>query len=187
MILLAGVGAAAVTGRLPNVLPRLIFVCLLVAGALHLTWQSYLASYRFASDPRNPYVYAHPGVDVITIARHIEDIAAVSPQGRDMQIQVICPDSDYWPLPWYLRSFRKVGYWSDIDEDTLPAPIIIASASIDEKLRARLHLLNSNYVPLFNFYKELRPTIELRCYAARGLWDRYEQHLVDQVLSGNGR
>ena len=35
-----------------------------------------------------------------------------SPQ-RDMNtlVKIIAPDSDYWPLPWYLRRFKHVGWY----------------------------------------------------------------------------
>lgn len=186
MILLAAVGAAALVRAAPNILPRLAVICVLAGALLHLTWQAHRAAYKLYADPRNPYVYAHPGTDVFVVTDQIKEIASVHPEGNNMQIQVVWPEH-YWPLPWYLRRFPRVWWWTEIDETVPPAPVIIASASVDAAVRKRLAELNASYVPLFNLYKELRPGVELRGYVEKELWDRYQQHLVDQVLSKTNR
>ncbi|MHC4666264.1 MAG: flippase activity-associated protein Agl23, partial [Planctomycetota bacterium] len=180
MILLAGVGAVAVVKLVPNILPRLIVICLLVAGSLHLTWQAYIGSYRFFADTRNPYVYAHPVTDVITIAQRVEQIAQVHSDGRRMHVHVICPGNDYWPLPWYLRSFDNVGWWSSVDDDVPAAPVIIASPSAESALMRKLYELpppgqRNLYVPLFDSSMQLRPRVELHGYVTKDLWDTYHQ------------
>jgi uncharacterized protein (TIGR03663 family) len=180
MILLAGVGAVAVIKIVPGVLPRLIVICLLIASSLHLTWQAYIGSYRFFADTRNPYVYAHPVTDVIAIAKRVEQVAHVHPDGYGMHIHVICPENDYWPLPWYLRSFDNVGWWSSVDDSVPAAPVIIASPSVEPALMRKLYELpppgqRNLYVPLFDSYMELRPQVELRGYVTKDLWDAYHQ------------
>ena len=179
MILLAAVGAVALTRWVPNVLPRLIVICLLIEGSIHLTWQAYLGSYRFYADSRNPYVYAHPTTDVFTIAQRVEEIARVDPNGREMIIHVICPGKDYWPLPWYLRSFSNVGYWTEVDNVKPPPVVIIASAKVQPALMKKLNEFSPRskrnpYVSLFDRYVELRPQIELRGYV---LWDRFQRQI----------
>ena len=189
MILLAGVGTVTLIKMTPNVLPRpapwrggarLIVVCLLIAGALHLTWQAYLGNYKYYADSRNPYVYAHPTIDVFTMVQRVEEIARVHKDSYKMHIQVICPEFDYWPLPWYLRSFTNVGWWDKIDDSVPSASIIIASASMEQELIRKLYELpppgkKNLYVPLFDTYMELRPRIELRGYVRKDLWDRFQQ------------
>ena len=181
MILLAAVGALAIIRWRPGVVARTVICLLLGAAAGHLTWQAYLGSYKFYADTRNPYVYAHPTTDVFTIARRIEDIAQVHPDGRNMRIQVICPEYDYWPLPWYFRSFPNAGFWNDVEDNVLPAPVIIASPSVEPALVKRLYELpapgqQSLYVPLFDRYIQLRPQVELRGFVIKDLWDSYQQH-----------
>ncbi|MHC4574722.1 MAG: flippase activity-associated protein Agl23 [Planctomycetota bacterium] len=185
MILLAGVGAVAVVRLLPNVLPRVIVICLLVAGSLHLAWQAWLGGYRFYADTRNPYVYAHTVNDVFTITKRIEDIARVHPDGDDMDIQVICPGDDYWPLPWYLRSFPRACWYSSVDNDTAAAPVILASPGVELALMRKLYELpppgqRNLYVPLFDSYMELRPQVELRGYVRKDLWDNYQRQQARQ-------
>ncbi len=180
MILLAGVGAVVLVRLAPSILPRLIVICLLIAGSLHLTWQAYLGSYKYYADNCNPYVYAHPTTDVFAMVQRVQEIAGIHQDGINMQIQVICPESDYWPLPWYLRSFTGVGYWDDVDMDVPAAPVIIASPSVEKELITKLYELpppgkKNLYVPLFDTYMELRPQVELRGYVRKELWDRFQQ------------
>ena len=61
MILLAGVGAAAIFRFLPNWPLKLLAAIVLAAGAGHLGWQAYQLNFnpRYMADPLNPYVYAH--------------------------------------------------------------------------------------------------------------------------------
>lgn len=180
MILLAGVGAAALVGRMPKVLPRVIIICLLVAGALGLAWQSYLGNYRYYADCRNPYVYAHPTMDVYAMVQRVEDVARAHEDGYGVQIQVICPESDYWPLPWYMRSFTNVGWWDKVDESVPSASVIIAAEPLEREILKKLYELpppgeKNLYVPLFDRYMELRPGKELRGYVRKELWDRFRQ------------
>ena len=190
MVLLAAVGAVAVIKLSPNVLPRLIVILLLLGGGAHLAWQGYLGSYKYYADPTNPYVYAHPVPDVVTIAERVEEIAQVHPSGLKMHIQVICPEHDHWPLPWYLRRFEKgtIDWWDKVADDVPAAPVIIASPSVETALMRKLYELpppgkKNLYVPLFDSYMELRPQVELRCYVMKDLWDSYQQLQVQSILS----
>jgi len=180
MILLAGVGAVTLVRLIPKVLPRLIVIFLLIGGSLYLTWQAYSSNYKYYADSRNPYVYAHPTTDVLTMVQRMEKIAGVHENGLNIYIQVICPESDYWPFPWYLRSFTRVGYWDYVDMDVPAAPVIIASASVEQELIRKLYELpppgkKNLYIPLFDTYMELRPQVELRGYVIKDLWDRLQQ------------
>jgi uncharacterized protein (TIGR03663 family) len=180
MILLAGVGAVTVTRLASNLRGRAIIGLLLAVGTVHLGWQACRGSYTFYADTRNPYVYAHPVNDVFTIAERVEQISQVHPDGRQMQIQVICPGGDYWPLPWYLRTFPNAWWLSDVDDTTPAAPVIIALPSVDQALMRKLYELpppgeRNLYVPLFDSYTRLRPQVELRGYVTKDLWDSYQQ------------
>ena len=82
MILLAGVGAAALLRSVKQRFLRLALGLLLLAGAGHLAWQARLASMTYAADPRNPYVYAQTSPDLLNLVRQVEALAQVHPQGR---------------------------------------------------------------------------------------------------------
>ena len=192
MILLAGVGAVTLIKAAPNIVLRMVVVCLVIAGTVHLTWQAYSGNYKYYADNRNPYVYAHPTTDVFTIVQRVEEIARVHEDGYKMHIQVICPESDYWPLPWYLRSFTNVGWWDKIDESAPSESMIIASASMEQELIRKLYELpppgkKNLYVPLFDTYMELRPWIELRGYVRKELSDRFQQSQSQPIQSQPSR
>jgi uncharacterized protein (TIGR03663 family) len=174
MILLAGVGAAALVRLVPGRPLKAIVCVLLAAGAVHLGWQSYLLSYRFSADSRNPYVYGHTSADVLNLAARMEQLARVSPEGHNMQVHVVTPES-YWPLPWYLRRFNedRVGYWHDVDawwEDVkgLPPPaVVIVTPDVGEAVEARLKG-PYNRQSLYG----LRPLVFLQVCVQENLWER---------------
>jgi uncharacterized protein (TIGR03663 family) len=183
MILLAGIGVAAVIKLAPNILARLIISLLLLTGGVHLVWQAYQANYRYYADPRNPYVYAHTTADIFTMVRRVEEIANVHKDSRKMEIHFICPDEhDFWPFPWYLRSFASVGYWTTVTDRVVSASVIIASPSVEGQLLKKLYELpppgqKKLYVHLFDSYVELRPGVELRGYVPKDLWDNFQQRI----------
>jgi len=178
MILLAGVGAVVLVKLLPNVLPRLIILLLLFESSVLLTWQSYLSNYEFYADSRNPYVYAHPTNEVFTITEKIEEYASVHEDGYDIPIDVICPEGDYWPLPWYLRSFKKIRWSNEVVNDASSAPLIIISPDVEADLTNKLYALTplekrQMYLYMFDrpYYVWLRPQVKLLGFVRKDLWD----------------
>jgi hypothetical protein len=75
MIVLAGIGAAAIIGAVPRLPLKLAAAGLLIAGAVQLGWQCYALNFRFSADARNPYVYAHTSTDIRKFARQMERLA----------------------------------------------------------------------------------------------------------------
>ncbi len=182
MILLAGVGAVVLVKLTPNVLPRLIVLCLLFEASAHLSWQAYRASYEYDSDSRNPYVYAHPTPEVYAIVQKIEECARVHEDGHNMRIDIVCPGKDYWPLPWYLRSYTQVGWSDHVLDDADAAPLIIASPTVEEALTRKLYTLTplekrQMYLFLFDrpYYVWLRPQVKLLGFIRRDLWESVQQ------------
>ena len=180
MILLAGVGAVVLVKLLPNVLPRLIILLLIFESTVFLTWQSYLNSYEYYSDSRNPYVYAHPTDEVFTVVKRIEEMARVHPDSYNMHIQVICPGKDYWPLPWYLRRYESIDWWESVDNSGASAPLIICSPEVEAALTNKLYALTpfeqrQMYMFLFDepYYMWLRPKIKLLGFVRKDLWDAH--------------
>ena len=135
-ILLAGVGAVALWQWSRWVIPQTIVAALLLAGAVNLGMQTQRAnSPRYECSNYNPYVYAHTVRDAEDLAGWVERVAAVSPDRHNVLIKVIAPAMDYWPLPWYLRSFTQVGYWETLPIDPL-APIVIVTPELVEDVQA---------------------------------------------------
>jgi uncharacterized protein (TIGR03663 family) len=164
MLLLAGVGTVVLLRSIRHVVPRLVVGALIVAGVAHLAWQAWETKTDYATDPRNPYIYAQTVPGVFSLVQKIETLAAASPQGHATLIKVMDPDS-YWPLPWYLRQFKQVGWWEKVPDDPY-APVMLASArlqaGLDEK---KTHLMVGYY--------ELRPAVFLELYVELDLWKAY--------------
>lgn len=182
MILLAGVGAVVLVKLAPNVVPRLLVLCILVEGSGHLIYQAYQSNYQYEADSRNPYVYAHPTPEVFTVVEKIQEYADVHKKGRNMDVEVICPGADYWPLPWYLRDFPNVRWRNRVVNDEPSAPIIIASASDDLEVDLTNKLYNLTpveerqmYLYMFDkpYYVWLRPQVKLRGFVRKDLWTEW--------------
>jgi len=179
MIILAAVGANWLLNLKTKMLAKIIIFSFLILGTFHLVWQSYQLNYNYHSDPANPYVYSHPQDDVLDIENQMEKIANSQPEGFNLYIQVIVPESDYWPLPWYLRSFEKIGWWDKVDNDVPNAPVILISPQLEPDLTKKIYeftppVERNLYVPLFDSYKELRPGAEIRGYIQYDLWNKIQ-------------
>ncbi len=134
-ILLAGVGIGAAVGWLQK---RTVMcqvagwgVLVLFIGGLAYRHgaQACRACFKWPADPRNPYVYAHTGTDAMNLVAAIEKAAAAA-AGYDTLIAIAVPTPDTWPLPWYLRAYKHVGYWTHVDQipENLEPVIVIAAA-----------------------------------------------------------
>jgi len=124
MILLGGVGAAALVHAAPWRWLKGVVVAVLVIGAGHLAWQSYQTNFVFQENPANPYAHTPTHRSALRLCEKVRDISTVHPDGRAMYVQVICPDKDFWPLPWYLRDMLRV-HWLEKVPEGPAAPLII--------------------------------------------------------------
>jgi len=166
-ILVAGIGLTVLWALCRSRGLRTVVATALLAGLAHLGWQAWRASFVRFADWRNPYVYAQTVPDALRLVQQVEALARAHPEGRGVLIKVIAPDSAYWPLPWYLRGFSRVGWWDALPADPY-APLVIVSASLKAALdeaSGKRHLM----VGLF----ELRPRVFLELYVEAELWQRY--------------
>ncbi len=181
LILLAGAGAVLLVRSLRGAAMRAVLGVLLVCAAAHLGWQAFQGSFRFAADPRNPYVYAQTGTDVFEIVGRLKNLARAHPDGSSMPVQVMSREN-LWPLPWYLRGLPRVEWWNGVPESAPNAPVILVSPDLEPALVRKLYDLpppgeRELYVSIFERPVELRPRVELRGYAANRLWEDYNRIL----------
>jgi uncharacterized protein (TIGR03663 family) len=168
MFVLSGIGFSTIVHAIKPRLLRAVVVATLALATGHLAWQAWRASVVYASDPRNPYVYAQTVPDAVRMATRIRELAALHPDGARMQVSVIAPPHEQWPVPWYLRAMPHVGYWTAPgDALALQAPVIVASMTNATALDSAL---GDRYVSEFF---GLRPEVLLTVYVERGLWDRF--------------
>jgi len=89
----------------------------------------------------------------------------VQPQSYQVVVKVMAPDGDYWPLPWYLRRFKHVGWWDHVPLDP-DAPIMIAGTKFGAALGDRP---GQTWAGLY----ELRPLNFLELRVDSALWAQY--------------
>ena len=171
MILLAGAGAAALVNCFQARSVKVVMGVLLLACAGQLAWQSWRANFHFAADRRNPYVYAQTVPDILKLVQRREGIGRVAPTGFGTVVKVIAPDSDYWPLPWYLRRFQNLGWYENLPDEPL-APIMIISSQLDARLDEK-----SDKKWLMVGLSELRPGKFFEQYVELELWKKYVETL----------
>ena len=114
-------------------------------------------------NPKYVYVYAHTKRGVLHLMNEIDRIAKEQ-TGPKTGVTIVSPD--YWPLPWYLRNYTRVGYFGKIAAST--EPVIIAredqKAEIDAGFGEVYEQVRSKQ-PEGTF--ELRPGVNLILYERR--------------------
>jgi len=166
-ILLAGLAVHGILVRQRSA-PMSVATGLVVAAAVgHLGWQAWRATRDYAADYRNPYVYGHTSADIVNLLEQVHEVAAADPAGTQVRLNVMAPDSNYWPLPWYLRDFGQVGWWDNVPEEPYAPIMVVASrlkADFEEKSKQAWLM-----VGMF----ELRPRYFVELYVEAGLWERF--------------
>jgi uncharacterized protein (TIGR03663 family) len=166
MALLSGIGFQALLRAPRPTWMRIAAACVLTAGVLHLGMQAVRTNTTYAADRRNPYAYAHTADAITRLEDRMEALAAVHPDGHAMLVRVIVPSGDYWPLPWYLRKFSRVGYWSGLPEQA-DADVIISAPEVGQALQG---ILTGDYM---TEHHGLRPGVLMQVRIKRTLWDTF--------------
>lgn len=164
-ILLAGIAvAAALEAVRDRIRLTAAVVVLFMAASAVLALSAQVAIFRYEADAHNPYHYADTSPDFMELVERVQSVADVSPQGRNLYIQVIAPPSSTWPLPFYLRRFPNVGFWTDAaaaPESPIP-PIVISTPDVS--------VVPAIYVSEFH---ALRMNELLVLHVEAGLWERF--------------
>lgn len=183
MALLAGIAAdrflKMTVGRIEK---TCVVTVLLVFGLFSPLVQSILLKNQFSAASSNPYVYGQTGPDMYQMAARVEQVAAAHPEGKNLYIQVIAAQDDYWPWPWYLRAFDRVGYFNRVDPGLPMAPLILANAEMESEIVKQLYEIappgrREMYLPLFQTPVYLRAGVEWKGYIRKDLWDLLQEHL----------
>jgi predicted membrane-bound mannosyltransferase len=138
-----------------------------VAAAIALCvlgYQMYQINFVHYDDDQYPYVYAHTKRPMLTMVDEIDRISKRIGTGNDTGIALVSPD--YWPLPWYLRDYKKVGYYQQIVPTN--EPMIIGSMAQEEQLK---ETYGDRYVRIPSGVDEgaypLRPGVDLLLYVRK--------------------
>ena len=143
---------------------RLVSAILLVAVGVGIYQTIDLNFVNYDNDnPRYVYVYAHTTRPTLDLVKEIEQIAKQE-SGDLTGISVVSPD--YWPLPWYLRNFSRIGYFGRMAPST--EPLIIANENQKAEMEASfggLYEQVQSTAPGGSY--ELRPGVKLLLYRRR--------------------
>ncbi len=136
--------------------------------------QKFIDRQRAAAIERHVRIFSNETVGEMHAADEIakslklgDRIAAIAPEKKDMLIKVVAPPEETWPLPWYLRGYGRVGYWTE-PRAALKAPgtgepaVVISSAAFADELAAAL---GDGYEQTFY---GLRPEVLLSLFVRRG-------------------
>ena len=144
--------------------PRL-FVPLAVLVVAFCGYQMYEVNFVHYDDDHYPYVYAHTRREMLSMLDQIDRIAKQMKTGNDTGVAIVSPD--YWPLPWYFRDYKRIGYYQQVVPTT--EPIIIGSIAEAEQLKTtygnEYQLLNSGLAPDGSY--SLRPGVDLLLYVRK--------------------
>jgi predicted membrane-bound mannosyltransferase len=135
-----------------------IWLALFVAAMTSSIYSALQLNFYHYDDDRNSYVYAQTRREFLSLVDRINTIAHLTGRGEQTSIAVMSPD--YWPLPWYLRDYRRVGYYGQISDAN--ADIVIGSEP--QKLQLAL-LLDKDYEWIGSY--ALRPGVILVVFARR--------------------
>ncbi len=145
--------------------PRWVALVTFLLGLADTARQNHWIQGRWMADPRNPCVYSHTSTDLLHAVRLVYDATQQVPTGRDTPIFVVA--EEYWPLPWYLRAYRRVGYWSQLPPQWPEPPVIVLTNP--SLMPAVESALGPGFTPsLFG----LRPTVAVVVYVRNDIWER---------------
>ena len=113
------------------------------------------------------YVYAHTRRETLKLVDQIDQLAQRTHQGSQMGVTIVA--TDYWPMPWYLRDYKRVGYYGRISPST--EPVILATtgqaSEVETTFGDRYKQIHSGLNATGTF--PLRPGVDLLLYARREL------------------
>jgi uncharacterized protein (TIGR03663 family) len=155
MALVAGAGAGICWELARSRNTRIMMTIALGVAFAFSTWRAARLNFIRYDDEVEPYVYVHTRRQIYALLHHLEELVDRRGGPQSATISVVSPE--YWPLPWYLRSYR-VGYPGRLEPGT-DATILIASHKQSHEMQ-EFH--SSDYD--FKGSYPLRPGVDLLLY-----------------------
>lgn len=164
--LLAGFAFAGFARRAMPV--KALLGLLVIASLITQFRQTRHATGRLASDERNPFAYVPTRNDIEDLEPWLEKLRLAAPEIPLEPVAVI--GADYWPLPWYLRSFDKIGYWPE-------APLVLESQALvftmPETGEAVATRLAATHIQL---PRGLRAGVPVQLFVRMDIWNRWMEN-----------
>lgn len=137
---------------------RALVLAVLAAALIFCTYQMVQLNFRHYDDDQYVYPYAHTVRGIFPLIERINRFADDTRMGKQMTINVASPD--YWPLPWYLKDYKHVGYAGRISVND--ERLVIGSEAQEFELE---NLLGERYRRVDAY--PLRPGVTLVLYERR--------------------
>jgi uncharacterized protein (TIGR03663 family) len=164
--LLAGFGVSGFQGHRPWV--KLALYILAGTCLVSQFIQARRASGRYASDERNPFAYVPTNNNTEELEPWLAKLQQIAP-GRTLEpIGIV--GTDYWPLPWYLRSFEKIGYWPTSPDDLASLPLVFAMPEMESAVAERLQ---QTHTPL---PRGLRAGVSVTLHVRTDIWTQWMEN-----------
>jgi uncharacterized protein (TIGR03663 family) len=141
-------------------LKALALVIILTATSVGVAQSVSLNFYNYDKNDEYPYVYAHTYREFLDLVKEFEKYA--NKVNKD-ELSVVVVSEDYWPLPWYTRDYKGVGYYGKI-VPAGDAQIVIGS----ETQKPNLNEMLADKFTLVGEYP-LRPGVTLLLYVRNDL------------------
>ena len=142
-----------------------VFALAALAFALAVcAYQAYQINLVHYDEDAYIYVYAHTKRSYVDMINEVERVAALAGTKFETPISVAAPE--YWPMPWYLRNYKNVGYHGRVVAANNEAVIIASKAQM-----AEVQMTNGARYLLVKDY-EMRPGVTLTLYVRRDLAGR---------------
>jgi hypothetical protein len=163
LCLLAGFGVAGYSSQRRWLK---ILLCLLVGACLITQFrQARQASGRFAADERNPFAYVPTRNEIETLEPWLKQLQQIAPGSTLEPVGVI--GADYWPLPWYLRAFGKIGYWPTPPDDLSSLPLVFAMPEMADRVAKQVQ---HSHTPL---PRGLRAGVAVTLFVRNDIWSHW--------------
>jgi len=136
-------------------------VLLACTSLLYVTVRTSFIDYQ--NNSKNKLAYVQTTKGMTDMLEMIEKVSIMESGGKNIDIKVTA--KKYWPVPWYLRDFKRVGYWGRIP-DNPDARIIIGGKEKDDEIRELLK---------YKYHRRgysIWPGTNLILYIREDLWSR---------------
>lgn len=140
-----------------------LVAALVVAGLMLAAclYQTVVLNFFKYDDDTYPYVYSHTRREAVEMVREIE-LASELAGTKELAVSIAA--DEYWPLPWYFRDNKNVGYSGVVypSYDPQATPVIIGRKNDDPKhdsYKKLVPLLAGKYTEVGMY--PLRPGVDL--------------------------
>lgn len=133
-VLLFGAGIDEIRKR---ALPRFVAPAIAIVALIGSLVLCIRLNFRHYTDPTEPYVYVQTQPGIAAITEPLLGMAARDPRNRELTGMILL--ESYYPLPWVLGDFTKIGYYEKGKEpEKLDGDFITALSSRDREIEKKL-------------------------------------------------